>query len=92
MLETRILKKIKKLIDREFPEFRGIKPKVVKKSIAPQKSVYKKLSLGVPKEIRTVFNLRFEKMAKTADAVSIRQILIVTTSESGEIIKVSQSK
>lgn len=92
MLETKILSDIKKIISKQFPEFKGIEPKVIKKKIAPQQIVYKKLSLGEPKGAKTVFNLRFERKIKTVDAVVMKQILVVTTNESGQIIKISQSK
>ncbi|MEO0184692.1 MAG: hypothetical protein ABIL20_02715 [candidate division WOR-3 bacterium] len=92
MLEPNILEKIKKKINKQFPDFKGIEPKVVKKKITPQKNVYKKLSLGAPENIRTVFSLHFVKKVKTVDAVVIKQILVVTANESGEIVKISQSK
>ncbi|MGB9722195.1 MAG: hypothetical protein ACPL28_12045 [bacterium] len=92
MLEEKILKRIKKMINDQFPEFKGIEPKIVKKRITPQKSVYKKLSMGAPEEFRTVFTLHFVRKAKTVDAVVMKQILIVTTDELGQIVKISQSK
>jgi len=92
MLEAKILTHIKKMISEQFPEFKGIEPKVVKKTVTPQKSVYKKLSLGVPDKVKTVFSLRFVKKVKTVDSIAMKQILIVTTNKSGQIIKISQSK
>lgn len=92
MLESRILTQIKKKIGRQFPEFEGIEPQVIKKKVAPQRVVFKKLSLGAPKHTKTVFSLRFEKKIKTVDAVMMKQILVVTTNELGQIIKITQSK
>ncbi|MGQ9465495.1 MAG: hypothetical protein ACUVQ4_07295 [bacterium] len=92
MLESKILTQIKKKIAKQFPEFAGIEPRVIKKKVAPQKVVFKKLSLGVPKDAKTIFSLRFERKIKTIDAVVMKQILVVTTNELGQIIKISQSK
>lgn len=92
MFSTKTLHRIKKEIEKQFPEFKGIKPKVIEKKIAPQKGVYKKLSLSLPEETRTVFSLRYERKIKTADAIAMKQILIVTADNMGRIIKISQSK
>ncbi len=92
MVETRILAHIRKVINSQFPEFKGIEPRVVKKKIAPQRSVYKKLSLGIPEKVKTFFSFHYVKRVKTVDSVILKQILIITTDEQGQIVKISQSK
>jgi len=92
MISTDKLKKIKKKISSEFPEFKGIEPKITEKIVTPQKGIYRKLTLGVPKIVKKVYSLKFTKKIKTVDAVKMERILIVTLNEQGEIIKVSQSR
>ncbi|MEO0095604.1 MAG: hypothetical protein ABIL46_07145 [candidate division WOR-3 bacterium] len=91
-MDNAIIKKIKKEVAKQFPEFKGIEPDVVKKKILPQKTLYKKLSLGVAEVTKTVISFRFVKKVKMADNIAMKRILIVTTDEQGRIIKISQSK
>ncbi len=92
MLDKKIIEKIKKEVGRQFPAFKGVKPRVIKKKIPPQKGVYRKLSLEVINTTRTVFSFKFVKKIRLERNVSINQILLITTDEHGEIIKISQSK
>lgn len=92
MIEKKIIEKITKKVGEQFPEFKGVKPEVNEKKIPPQKEVYKKLSLEVSRETRTVFNFRFVKKVRMADNIKMNKILIVTTDKFGQIIKISQSK
>ncbi|MEO0142970.1 MAG: hypothetical protein ABIL70_04525 [candidate division WOR-3 bacterium] len=92
MVDEKKLKKIKKEIMARFPDFRDVEPRLIKKVVAPQKSVYRKLSLGLPKGVKEVYSLQFKKTVRTVDAVKINRILVVTLNEKGEIIKISQSR
>ncbi len=92
MSESKILSQINKIIREQFPEFKGIEPKVIKKRITPQKSVFKKLSMGVPDKAKTFLSFHYVKKVKTVDSIVMKQILIITTDERGKIVKVSQSK
>ncbi len=92
MIDEKKLKKIKKEIALRFPDFKDVEPKIIKKVISPQKSVYRKLSLGTPKGIKEVYSLQFKKTILTVDAVKIKRILVVSLNEEGEIIKISQSR
>ncbi len=86
------MKRITKQITRDFPEFKGVKPKITEKKIRPQDKLYKKLSLGVAKEFRRVYQLSFRKVVQTVDNASIERILNVTIDEAGEIIKITHSR
>jgi hypothetical protein len=92
MINQHKITKIKKKISREFPEFKGIEPKITEKMIGPQDAVYKKLSLGVPKQFRRIYRLKFKRVVETADAIEMERILVVTLDEGGEIIKITQSR
>uniref|UniRef100_A0A7C4XLZ2 Uncharacterized protein n=1 Tax=candidate division WOR-3 bacterium TaxID=2052148 RepID=A0A7C4XLZ2_UNCW3 len=92
MVDEEKIKQIKREIAKRFPDFRDVEPKVVKKTIQPQRGVYKKLALEAPAGIKRVFSLKFKKTVRTVDAVKINRILVVTVDESGEIIKISQSR
>ena len=56
MISQNKITKIKRKISKEFPEFKGIEPKITEKMIGPQDAIYKKLSLGVPKQLVNLIN------------------------------------
>ncbi len=92
MIDKKIIEKIKREVEKQFPEFKGVRPKVAEKKILPQKEVYKKLSLEVSEDTRTVFSFRFVKKVRMSDNIRMNKILVVTTDKFGQIIKISQSK
>jgi hypothetical protein len=92
MISERQLRKIKRHIAREFPEFKGVEPILTEKIIKPQRSLYRKLALGVPKKLQRIFRLRFTKTIEAADHTEIQRILTVSTNEQGEIIKITESR
>ena len=92
MINKKQLNNVKKKISQEFPEFKGIEPKITEKKIAPQEELYRKLELGAPKQFRSVYRLQFKKTIQTVDHVAIERILTVTLDEQGEIIKITQSR
>lgn len=92
MIERKQIEKIKRKISKDFPEFKGIEPKIIKKEIGPQDGLYKKLSLGIPKGFRSIYKLRFKRMVETVDKIEMERILIVTLNEQGKIIKITQSR
>jgi hypothetical protein len=92
MIDRERVNTIKKKISKEFPEFKGIEPTITEKKIAPQKDIYRRLSLGVAKEQRRVYRLQFRKTVKTVDQVTLERILTVTLNEQGSIIKITQSR
>jgi len=92
MIDKKKIKRVQKLIAKDFPDFRNIEPKVIEKKIAPQSAIYKKLSLGVPKHTRRIFKLRFRKRIETVDQIKMEKILTVTLDEKGDIIKITESK
>ena len=92
MIDKKKINKIKRKISREFPEFKGIEPRVTEKDVKPQDEWYKKLNLGVPKHFRHIYRLQFTKSVKTADRVPIERILMVTLDENFKIIKVIESR
>ncbi len=92
MISERQIRRIKRHIAKEFPEFKGVQPVLTEKIIRPQSSLYKKLSLGVPKRLRRIFRLRFTKTIETVDHTEIERILTVSLNEQGEIIKIAESR
>ena len=86
------IQQIKRKISRKFPEFRDVQPVISEKVIKPQSSLYKKLSLGVPKVARRIFRLKFTKKVKTVDQIEIERILMVSLSAQGKIIKITESR
>ena len=82
----------KRKIAKDYPEFKGIEPRVTEKDVKPQDEWYKKLDLGVPKHFRHIYRLQFTKSVKTADRVPIERILMVTLDEKFKIIKVIESR
>jgi hypothetical protein len=92
MIDRKKIIKIKRKISKEFPEFKGIEPTVTEKTIGPQDVLYKKLSIGVPKQLRHIYRLKFTRMVHTADETKLERILIVTLNDCGEIVKMTQSR
>ncbi len=92
MINKLKLNKVKQEIVKQFPEFKGVKPLITEKVIAPQDTVFKKLSLGAPKEFKRVFRLQFKKRIETADRVALERILTVSLDEQGKIIKITESR
>ena len=84
--------RIKKKIAKEFPEFKDVEPEVTSKKIEPQSDVFGKLDLGVPKQYRTIYHLKFERSVKTADGILMDRILVVTLDENFRIIKTVESR
>jgi hypothetical protein len=84
--------RVKRKIAKDYPEFKGIEPRVTEKDVKPQDEWYKKLDLGVPKHFRHIYRLQFTKSVKTADRVPIERILMVTLDENFKIIKVIESR
>lgn len=92
MVSQSQLGRIKRKISREFPEFKDVQPVITEKIIRPQSSLYKKLSLGVPKVTRRIFRLKFTKKIETVDHAEIERILMVSLNEQGKIIKITESR
>ena len=42
MIDSRKINRIKRKISKEFPEFKGVRPKITEKLISPQDSIYRK--------------------------------------------------
>lgn len=84
--------RVKRKIAKDYPEFKGVEPKVTEKDVKPQDALYKKLNLGVPKQFRHIYRLQFVKSVSTADRIPIERILMVTLDEQFKIIKVIESK
>lgn len=92
MIDQRQIERIKKMVAREFPEFKGIEPKIVEREIKPQYRVFKKLDLGVPKQLKHIYQMQYKKTIETEDHISIERILTITLDEKGEIIKITESR
>lgn len=92
MINKKTVNRIKRMVSKQFPEFKGIDPKILERKVKPQSAIYRKLSLGTPKILRKVFRLKFEKKVTTADEMEIDRILTVTLNEAGEIIKITESR
>lgn len=92
LIDRRHIERIKEKIGAQYPEFKGVEPKVSEKTIKPQDGLYKKLDMGVPKQFKNVYRLKFEKTVRTADEVPIDRILVVTLDENFQIIKIVESR
>lgn len=92
MLKQKIVQKIQRSVIREFPEYAKIRPIVTTARIEPQMSIFKKLSMGVPKHRVTVYKMRFKKDITAEDDVILKKILTVTFNSKGDIIKITESK
>jgi hypothetical protein len=91
-MDKKKITKVKKTIFRQFPEFRGVEPKITEKEIVPQTSVYRKLTLGKPPEKRRIVKMKFSKTVITADRAELERILTVTLDEQYKIIKITESR
>lgn len=92
MIDAKTVARISRDIQRQFPEFQHVRPEVKEKALIPQRQLYAKLNLGMPKHPRRVYTLTFRKDVRTSDDVPLRRILIVTLDERGAIVKISQSR
>lgn len=92
MINKKTVNRIKRMVFKKFPEFKGIDPKILERKVKPQSAIYRKLSLGTPKVLRKVFRLKFEKKVTTVDEMEIDRILTVTLDEAGEIMKITESR
>ncbi len=91
-IERHHIEKVMQKVAEEYPEFKGIEPKVTEKEIKPQDEIYDKLNMGVPKHLRHIYRLKFSRVVETEDRVSMDRILLVTLDENFKIIKVSESR
>jgi len=91
-IDRKHIDRIKKKVAEEYPEFKDIEPEVSEKDIKPQSSVYEKLELGVPKQFKSIYRLKFERVVITADKIRMDRILLVTLDENLEIIKIVESR
>jgi hypothetical protein len=92
LLERHHIEKVMQKIAEEYPEFKGIEPKVTEREIKPQDEIFRKLQMGVPKQFRHIYRLKFARVIETEDKVPIDRILLVTLDENFEIIKISESR
>ncbi len=91
-LDRNHIEKVKKRITQDYPEFEGIEPKITEKDISPQDEIFQKLDMGVPKQLRHIYRLKFTKVVETEDRISMDRILMVTLDENFEIIKIIESR
>ena len=91
-MDKKKLTRVKRTIFRQFPEFKGVEPKIVLKEIEPQTSVYHKLTLGTPPRKKKVVKMTFRKTVITADRSELERILMVTLDEQYKIIKITESR
>jgi hypothetical protein len=92
LIDRKHIDKIKDEIAAQYPEFRDIEPEVSEKVIRPQEAIYEKLDMRVPKQFKSIYRLKFEKVVRTADEISIERILLVTLDENFDIIKIVESR
>ncbi len=69
MINRKTVNRIKRMVFKKFPEFKGIDPKILERKVKPQSAIYRKLLLGTPKILRKVFRLKFEKKVTTVDKI-----------------------
>jgi hypothetical protein len=92
MLKQQLVQMIKRSIAKKFPEYAKIKPVVTTARIEPQMSIFKKMSMGIPKRHVTVYKMRFKKNVTAEDKVILKKILTVTFNDKGDIIKITESR
>lgn len=92
MIERRHIEKVMQKVAEEYPEFRGIEPMITEREIKPQDEIFQKLDMGVPKQFRHIYRLKFMRVIETEDKVPIDRILLVTLDENFEIVKISESR
>jgi len=91
-MDKKKITKLKRTIFRQFPEFKGVEPKIIEKEIVPQTRVYHKLTLGRPPQKRKIVKMKFSKTVITADRTELERILTVTLDEQYKIIKITESR
>lgn len=92
LIDRRHIEKVMQKVAEEYPEFKGIEPIVTEREIRPQDEIFEKLDMGVPKQFRHIYRLKFSRIIETEDKVPIDRILLVTLDENFEIIKMSESR
>jgi hypothetical protein len=92
LIDRKHIERIKKEIVAQYPEFKGVEPKISEKAVKPQNAIYEKLDMGVPKQFKSIYRLKFEITIRTADEIPIERILLVTLDENFEIIKIVESR
>jgi BMFP domain-containing protein YqiC len=92
MIDPKRIEKIKEEIFTKYPEFRGVEPKISEKTVTPQEAIYAKLDMGVPKQLKSIYRLKFERTVRAADETPIERILLVTLDENFEIVKIVESR
>ena len=92
MIDRRHIDRIKEEIGAQYPEFKGVEPKISEKTIKPQDAIYKKLDMGMPKQFKSIYRLKFEKTVRTEDEIPIDRILVVTLDENFQIVKIVESR
>ena len=92
LIDRRHIERVMRRVAEEYPEFKGIEPMVTEKEIKPQDEIFQKLNMGVPKQFRHIYRLKFTRIIETEDKVPIDRILLVTLDENFEIIKISESR
>jgi hypothetical protein len=92
LIERRHIEKVLQKVAEEYPEFKGIEPMITEREIKPQDEIFQKLDMGVPKQFRHIYRLKFMRVIETEDKVPIDRILLVTLDENFEIIKMSESR
>lgn len=92
LIERRHIEKVLQKVAEEYPEFKGIEPMITEREIKPQDEIFQKLDMGVPKQFRHIYRLKFMRVIETEDKVPIDRILLVTLDENFEIVKISESR
>ncbi|MDH4211617.1 MAG: hypothetical protein OEV79_09255 [candidate division WOR-3 bacterium] len=92
LIDPKHIERIKEEIVAQYPEFKGVEPKVSERTVKPQDAIYEKLDMGVPKQFKSIYRLKFEITVRTADEIPIERILLVTLDENFDIIKIVESK
>ena len=92
MIDRKKINEVKKIVIKQYPEFKGIEPKIITKTIKPQYALFKKLSLGIPKQQKQITKLKFTKEILTNDKTKLERIILVTLNDKGEIIKIAESR
>ena len=92
LIDRHHIERVMQKIAEEYPEFKGIEPIITEREIKPQDAIFEKLDMGVPKQFRHIYRLKFSRIIETEDKVPIDRILLVTLDENFEIIKISESR
>ena len=92
LIDRHHIERVMQKVAEEYPEFKGIEPIITEREIKPQDGIFEKLDMGVPKQFRHIYRLKFSRIIETEDKVPIDRILLVTLDENFEIIKISESR